>query len=49
VKCEGGEASAFPPLPTFNYEEGIDGSGEAGHEIMMPMQEQDPLEIVEED
>ncbi|KAL7436489.1 hypothetical protein ACHAXM_005219 [Skeletonema potamos] len=49
VKCEGGEASAFPPLPTFNYEEGIDGSGEPGHEIMMPMQEQDPLEIVEED
>ncbi|KAL7495876.1 hypothetical protein ACHAWT_004209 [Skeletonema menzelii] len=48
-KCEGGEASAFPPLPTFDYEEGIDGCGESGHEIMMPMQEQDPLEIVEEE
>eukprot|EP00573_Skeletonema_grethae_P001010 CAMPEP_0201691796 /NCGR_PEP_ID=MMETSP0578-20130828/4857_1 /ASSEMBLY_ACC=CAM_ASM_000663 /TAXON_ID=267565 /ORGANISM="Skeletonema grethea, Strain CCMP 1804" /LENGTH=411 /DNA_ID=CAMNT_0048177059 /DNA_START=37 /DNA_END=1272 /DNA_ORIENTATION=+ len=49
VKCEGGEDSAFPPLPTFEYEEGIDGCGEAGFEIMMPMQEQDPLEIVEEE
>lgn len=48
-KCEGGEASAFPPLPTFEYEEGIDGCGESGHEVMMPMQEQDPLEIVEEE
>ena len=47
-KCEGGADSAFPPLPTFAYAEGIDGSGEAGHEVMMPMQEQDPLEIVEE-
>lgn len=48
-KCEGGKDSVFPPLPTFSYEEGIDGSGEAGHEIMMPMQEQDPLEIVEDE
>jgi large subunit ribosomal protein L3 len=48
-KCEGGNESAFPPLPTFAYEEGVDGSGEAGFDVMMPMQEQDPLEIVEDD
>eukprot|EP00970_Alexandrium_tamarense_P014984 scaffold4561_cov184-Alexandrium_tamarense.AAC.3 len=48
-KCEGGEASAFPPLPTFEYEEGVDGSGKEGLEVMMPMQEQDPLELVEEE
>jgi hypothetical protein len=49
-KCEGGkEGSAFPPLPTFKYEEGVDGCNEAGHEVMMPMQEQDPLEIVEDE
>ena len=44
-KCEGGKDSAFPPLPTFAYEEGIDGCGEPGHEVMMPMQEQDPFDI----
>mmetsp|Transcript_7103 Transcript_7103/g.15317 ORF Transcript_7103/g.15317 Transcript_7103/m.15317 type:complete len:409 (+) Transcript_7103:142-1368(+) len=49
VKCEGGEDSVFPPLPTFAYEEGVDGCGEPGFEIMMPMQEQDPLEIPDED
>jgi large subunit ribosomal protein L3 len=48
-KCEGGKDSAFPSLPTFLYEEGVDGSGVAGFEVMMPMQEQDPLEIVEEE
>jgi large subunit ribosomal protein L3 len=49
-KCEGGkEGSAFPPLPTFKYEEGVDGCDVAGHEVMMPMQEQDPLEIVEDE
>jgi len=45
-KCEGGKDSAFPPLPTFEYE-GVDGCGEAGHEVMMPMQEQDPLDYVD--
>ena len=45
-KCEGGKDSAFPPLPTFEYEEGVDGFGEAGFEVMMPMQEQDPLEYL---
>ncbi len=42
-KCEGGKDSAFPPLPTFEYE-AMDGCGEAGHEVMMPMQELDPLD-----
>lgn len=44
-KCEGSKDSAFPPLPTFDYEEGVDGCGEPGHEVMMPMQELDPLEM----
>ncbi|KAL3790139.1 hypothetical protein HJC23_009576 [Cyclotella cryptica] len=48
-KCEGGKESAFPPLPTFVYEEGVDGCGVGGFEVMMPMQEQDPLEILEEE
>lgn len=45
-KCEGGKDSAFPPLPTFDYEDGVDGCNEPGHEVMMPMQEIDPLEII---
>lgn len=48
-KCLGGKDSAFPPLPTFDYEEGVDGCGEAGHEVMMPKQEQDPFDIMESD
>eukprot|EP00581_Thalassiosira_minuscula_P008851 CAMPEP_0183704226 /NCGR_PEP_ID=MMETSP0737-20130205/1628_1 /TAXON_ID=385413 /ORGANISM="Thalassiosira miniscula, Strain CCMP1093" /LENGTH=409 /DNA_ID=CAMNT_0025931055 /DNA_START=17 /DNA_END=1246 /DNA_ORIENTATION=+ len=48
-KCEGGKDSAFPPLPTFEYEEGVDGCGEPGFDVMMPLQEQDPLEIIESD
>jgi large subunit ribosomal protein L3 len=32
-----------PPLPTFEYDESIDGSGEAGHDVFMPMLESDPL------
>jgi len=44
-KCEGGKDSKFPPLPTFEFDEGVDGCGEPGHEVMMPMQEQDPLDI----
>jgi hypothetical protein len=27
----------------------VDGSGEVGFEVMMPMQEEDPLEIVEDE
>lgn len=45
-KCEGGKDSAFPPLPTFEYEEGVDGCGKAGFDVMMPMQEQDPLDVI---
>jgi large subunit ribosomal protein L3 len=38
-----GEAK-FPPLPTFEYEEGVDGCGEGGFEIMMPQQKEDPFD-----
>lgn len=49
-KCEGGkEGSAFPPLPTFEYEEGVDGCGSGGYEVMMPLQEEDPLDPPEEE
>mmetsp|Transcript_14774 Transcript_14774/g.26695 ORF Transcript_14774/g.26695 Transcript_14774/m.26695 type:complete len:105 (-) Transcript_14774:43-357(-) len=46
-KCEGGKDSAFPPLPTFEYEEGVDGCGEAGFDVVMPKQEHDPFDCVE--
>lgn len=32
-----------PPLPTFEYEEGVDGNGEAGHELFMPLSNRDPF------
>jgi large subunit ribosomal protein L3 len=32
-----------PPLPTFEYDVNIDGCGEPGHEIMMPLPDKDPL------
>ncbi len=38
------DASIFPPLPTFEFEEGIDGCGESGHEVMMPLQKEDPFD-----
>lgn len=48
-RVEGGaEAAKFPPLPTFEYEEGVDGCGEPGHEVMMPMMEKDPFVPEEE-
>lgn len=34
----------FPPLPTFKYEEGIDGSGQAGFDMNMPQQKADPFD-----
>lgn len=34
----------FPPLPTYEYEDGVDGSGAEGHEVMMPQQEIDPFD-----
>ena len=33
-----------PPLPTFGYDHAIDGCGEAGHEVFMPVGEKDPLD-----
>jgi len=47
-KCEGGKESSAPPLPTFEYEEGIDGSGEVGHEVVMPLRGDDPFDPPEE-
>lgn len=41
-KVEG--QAKFPPLPTFEYEEGVDGCGEGGFEIMMPQQKDDPFD-----
>lgn len=41
-KVEG--SAIFPPLPTFEYEEGVDACGEGGHEVMMPQQEIDPFD-----
>ena len=41
-KVEG--AAIFPPLPTFEYEEGVDGCGIGGHEVMMPQQDIDPFD-----
>lgn len=34
----------FPPLPTFEFEEGVDGCGEGGFEVMMPQQKIDPFD-----
>lgn len=39
---EGGEEQKRPPLPTFAYEEGIDGSGLPGFEEIMPVPDTDP-------
>jgi large subunit ribosomal protein L3 len=33
----------FPPLPTFDYDPEIDGTGLSGFEEMMPLAEKDPL------
>ena len=32
-----------PPLPTYAFDEAIDGCGEPGHEVFMPLPEIDPL------
>ncbi|KAL7579457.1 hypothetical protein ACA910_014117 [Epithemia clementina (nom. ined.)] len=37
-----------PPLPTFTFDESIDGSGEAGYEDIMPPGQKDPLNYAEE-
>mmetsp|Transcript_18946 Transcript_18946/g.23320 ORF Transcript_18946/g.23320 Transcript_18946/m.23320 type:complete len:452 (+) Transcript_18946:29-1384(+) len=42
AKVEG--AVELPPLPTFAYEEGIDGCGKIGDfEVMKPLEEKDPM------
>ena len=40
---DGGKDCKRPPLPTFDYEEGIDGSGQSGFEAFMPIPEKNPL------
>jgi large subunit ribosomal protein L3 len=32
-----------PPLPTFEFDESIDGCGQGGHEAFMPIPQKDPL------
>jgi large subunit ribosomal protein L3 len=32
-----------PPVPTFEFDANIDGSGQAGHEVFMPLPDRDPL------
>lgn len=41
-KVEGGLDTKIPPLPTHLYED-VDGCGEPGHEILMPLSAMDPL------
>lgn len=31
-----------PPLPTFEYEE-VDGNGDPGHDLFMPLPNRDPF------
>jgi large subunit ribosomal protein L3 len=38
-----------PPLPTYATDPTIDGSGEPGHEVFMPLPERDPLSFKEDD
>lgn len=38
----------IPPLPTAIYDDDIDGSMKKGYEIMKPLEERDPNEIIEE-
>lgn len=38
-----------PPVPTFEYETEIDGTGNSGHDIWMPMPKRDPLLPDDED
>jgi len=40
--------AAIPPLPTAIYDDEIDGSMKKGYEVMKPLEEKDPSEIMEE-
>jgi len=37
------DGAMFPPLPTFDWEEGVDGCGEGGFEVNMPVAGRDPF------
>jgi hypothetical protein len=43
------EEVKFPPLPTFEFEEEIDGCGEAGFEVFMPRTAIDPFAPVNDE
>jgi large subunit ribosomal protein L3 len=45
----GSESYVFPPLPTFQYEEDVDGSMKSGLELMMPMSNIDPFAPIQEE
>jgi large subunit ribosomal protein L3 len=32
-----------PPLPTFEFDDSVDGCGQGGHEVFMPLSQRDPL------
>ena len=42
------DSASIPPLPTAHYDEEIDGSMKKGYEVMKPLEEKDPSDIVEE-
>jgi len=39
----GAEATKIPPVPTFEYDDEIEGSGIGGHYVFMPLSTNDPL------
>ena len=42
-KIEGGPTTKIPPLPTYQYDDKIDGCDQAGYEVFMPLFEKDPF------
>ena len=40
---EGKEDCKIPPLPTFEYDQNIDGTGQSGFDVFMPIHDKDPL------
>ena len=42
-KIEGGPTTKIPPLPTHEYDENIDGCGQSGYEVFMPLLGSDPF------
>lgn len=44
-RVDGGKDRTFPPLPTAKIDEdSVDGNGETGHEVMMPLGKKDPFD-----